>query len=204
MKAVNGRDSGAPRAHRRACGVWAAVPLCCVLFSGFLPGGSVIALGSPESQLRAAMIINILRFTANRPHDSETFRLCLADTPPSAGDLQALHGQGETRQLHVSNSRRLAVSLLPDDEGLLPAAAGCDALVIGPDVPSRQQLALVKQSQTSSTILVCDNCQDAQQAHVALLRKGDRLGFSVDVDLAQQSQVTFSAQLLKLASTTKQ
>ncbi len=160
----------------------------------FLAIPECLAISGSESDLRAAVIVGILRFSSQPKHEAGPYRLCLTGEPPSSGKLQGSAGLG------MGNNRSLLVDVLEKDR----TPAGCAAIVLGPGLDKLRQRAIVKQAAAAGSIVLCDDCVDDSLAHASLQRKGDRILFSVDAALAREAQVSFSSQLLKLAVSVKQ
>jgi hypothetical protein len=148
-----------------------------------------LASTASENELRAAVVIGIIRFATQYDHIGQDYPLCVTGSPPSAGKLK--QGDGMT----ILENRKLRVSEWQSGRPLTQ----CAALVMGPSITPKENAGILVQARATSTILLCDDCKDESQAHATLIRKGPRITFSVDAALAKEAQVSFSSQLLKLA-----
>jgi len=167
--------------------------LCFIASATAYADTSTTQAPNPEYELRAAVVIGILRFATQYDHDGTEYPLCLIGAPPSSNKV--IEGAG----LNISKNRKLTVQAITPDA----PTASCAAIVMGPDLTVDQQALIAKQAQQNSSILICDDCRDDEFAHVSLRRKDERIVFAVDIALAQQSKVAFSSKLLSLAIETR-
>lgn len=142
-----------------------------------------------EFELRAAVVIGILRFSTQYGHEGSEYPLCLIGSPPSINKVLLATG------ISIGKNRTLHVRAIAQNASVTP----CAAIVMGPDLSADSQIFISQQATQNSSILICDNCSKGELAHVRLQRKDERIAFAVDIGLAQESQITFSSKFLSLA-----
>jgi hypothetical protein len=169
-----------------------AGPLFLMACCSLLP---VKTWASPtESELRAAVIVAILRFTT-WPNvgglPEQDLDVCISGAPDSASHLMRVSGQQKVA------GRTLQVRDLADVD-----ISSCHVLVLGREL-SRERLApLLEMSNKHSVLTVCDGCQVSRQEGIIIhltLRK-QRVNFEVNLAKAKGSGLALDAQLLELAS----
>jgi len=146
------------------------------------------ALQAGESELRAAVVVGILRFTRWPEGSGRAHTVCLLGDPISAEDLLRVDGKS------LPGGISLRVHRIGGDD---PGVAHCDVVVLGPNSPLGQ---VADTLHTNRVLTICDGCRiEGTHVMVRLLRHRDRIGFEVDVGEARRRQLQFSANLLDLA-----
>lgn len=174
----------------RSC-LWLARGLFSVVLCGPFPLLDAAAAPS-EGELRAAVIVAIMRFTSwdTVSPEKPVLDVCLLGKPVSAEVLLAISGEQKvaTRTLNV----RLAQAD-PDQ---------CQALVIGEDVDDDEYEQLIAQTNGQSILTVCDGCRRGlgEDAIIQLRLRQQRVSFEVNLARARNNNVALDAQLLELAS----
>ncbi|WP_160168563.1 YfiR family protein [Catenovulum agarivorans] len=144
-----------------------------------------------EASLRAAVIVGILRYT-KIPIKAATneIRLCSVGKPYSENKLQQVSASLRVQQ------NTLNFSVMDNSDVSLQAINLCDVLIIGGAYnPSKALLA------DYSGLSICDTCTELKSSYVVELIKADkRIGFNVNLFLADSRKVSFSSSLLELAS----
>ncbi|WP_440903990.1 YfiR family protein [Catenovulum sp. SX2] len=144
-----------------------------------------------EASLRAAVIVGILRYTKIAiDSDAGQIRMCSVGEPYSESKLKqvstSLRVQGNTLDFAVIANANVSSQRL----------AKCDVLITGEDFSFDN--AILNQYQGLS---ICDGCTQPNADYVVELIKNDkRIGFNVNLILAEKRKVTFSSSLLELAS----
>lgn len=164
------------------------VIVCCAL-----PSAKTWA--SPtESELRAAVIVAIMRFTSwpkaatdAPPH----IRVCLLGAPNSTSHL-----------LRVSGQQKVAGRVLQVNELVGPEIGNCEVLVLGAEFSREGFAALMLAADQHSILTVCDGCDSSRNEDTIIyltLRK-QRVNFEVNLAKAKSNGLALDAQLLELAS----
>lgn len=149
------------------------------------------------AELRAAVIVAILRFTswqAAVPEAEDSFvRLCAVGEPRSLPFL-----------LPASGVQKVGGHILFVDI-LAPAAVAdgqCNALVIGPRLSGRDSMNILAHADAGALLTICDGCRsdDAANTIIQLDLHKQRVRFEVNLAKARTNGVMLDAQLLELAS----
>lgn len=162
--------------------------MCCTL----LP---VSARANPtESELRAAVIVAIMRFTTwpqAGPAAPPEIQVCLAGSPNSASHLLRVSGQQKVagRTLQVKS---IAGTLVQD----------CQVLVLGDDLNRERFITLVHNANHHSILTICDGCDRIrlEDTIIHLTLRKQRVNFEVNLAKAKSNGLALDAQLLELAS----
>lgn len=148
-----------------------------------------------EAELRAAVIVAIMRFTtwpqvATEPPSN--LQVCLSGEPQSASHLLRVSGQQKIA------GRTVQVAGSPPDSDI----GACHVLVLG-EVLNRERFSSLLQAADNHSILtVCDGCENSRHEDTIIhltLRK-QRVNFEVNLAKAKSNGVALDAQLLELAS----
>lgn len=149
------------------------------------------------AELRAAVIVAILRFTSWQtvvPEAEDSFvRLCAVGEPRSLSFL-----------LPASGVQKVGGHVLLVDT-LEPAAVAtgqCNALVLGPRLSGRASADMFSHADAGALLTICDGCRsdDAAETIIQLDLHKQRVRFEVNLAKARASGVRLDAQLLELAS----
>ncbi|WP_016956832.1 YfiR family protein [Catenovulum agarivorans] len=144
-----------------------------------------------EASLRAAVIVGILRYTKIAiDDDAGQIRMCSVGEPFSEAKLKqvstSLRVQGNTLDFAVIANSNVSNQRL----------ATCDVLIVGEDFSGKKSTL-----NQYSGLSICDGCNEHNSDYVVELIKVDkRIGFNVNLILAEKRNVTFSSSLLELAS----
>lgn len=156
-------------------------------------GISLDAAAAPhEGELRAAVIVAIMRFTTwnTIAIEKPVLDVCLAGRPISTGVLLSVSGEQKvaTRTLEVRSIGRKVDS--------------CDVLVIGENVSDDEFEHLLAQAGGGAILTVCDGCRRglAEDTIIQLRLRQQRVSFEVNLTRARSSGVSLDAQLLELAT----
>jgi hypothetical protein len=153
---------------------------------------SHVGAAPSEGELRAAVIVAILRFTSWQvdPMDKSMLEVCLAGKPVSEAVLLSISGEQKvaTRVLNVRPVKR------PLD--------ACQVVVIGEDVNEVEYERLIAEANEKSMLTVCDGCRRGlgEDAIIQLRLRQQRVSFEVNLSRARSSGVALDAQLLELAT----
>ena len=151
------------------------------------------AVAAPsEGELRAAVIVAIMRFTSweSVPSEKTVLDVCLVGKPMSAAVLLAISGEQKVA------TRTLSVRSAQGD------IAQCQALVIGEDIDDDEYEQLIVHTDGQSVLTVCDGCRRGlgEDAIIQLRLRQQRVSFEVNLARARSNNVALDAQLLELAA----
>jgi len=151
-----------------------------------------------EPKLRAAIVLGILRFT-NWPADApitNTFHLCTTGNPSSEAALDKISSQRQFQNLPIVTHK-----LKRDSSSF----SMCNALVMGVNVNGKLLEKLSDSESSYGVLTICDNCKAHNKTTmVQLVRVGNRIGFKIDLGLAETKGMQFRSALLELATEVKQ
>lgn len=167
-----------------------SVAFCVLVFCCELSVASVTA--STEGELRAAIIVAIMRFTVwpNLSEEQKMLNLCLAGKPMSEDALMTnMDGQ-------MVASRSLSVFRVQGD------ISHCQVLAIGSGVREAEFETLSVQSEALNILTICDGCRRGlgEESIIHLKLRQQRISFEVNLVRAKKNDVALDAQLLELAS----
>ena len=160
--------------------------LLCLCYFTPLQADTISA--AKESELRAAIILGIVRFT-RWPESAEvknSLNLCLAGKPRSAEILGSISGKHRYKEIpinihHIDNAVKRQVQ--------------CHAIVTG------SSGANTLPSAKHGILTICDGCNATlNNPMVSLIRKNNRIGFEINLDVSKSAGISFSSSLLELAS----
>ena len=160
--------------------------------------GSVFAqsvgITAREPQLRAAVILGIVRFTSWPPnHNPGKNRLVVC----TIGEPVA-----EPALLLISETRKVAEYTIivrsMDDNG--EKIGDCNVVVLGSNLDRAAYTKILQRVASLPILTICDNCfHDGYSTMVSLVRRDDRIGFQIDITKAKSQGIVFSSSLLELA-----
>lgn len=163
---------------------------------GSLICSTCIALNAAEApsegELRAAVIVAIMRFTSWETVAAENplLNVCLLGKPVSGAVLLAVSGEQKVaaRTLNVRPIQRNI-----DD---------CQVMVIGADIDNEVYEQRIAQADGQSILTVCDGCRRGlgDDAIIQLKLRQQRVSFEVNLARARSNGVALDAQLLELAA----
>lgn len=148
-----------------------------------------------EAELRAAVIVAIMRFTTWPQAVAEPpphLQVCLSGEPYSASHLLRVSGQQKVA------GRTLQVSGSPSDTDV----SSCQVLILGKALNRERSATLLQAADNHSILTVCDGCENSRHEDTIIhltLRK-QRVNFEVNLAKAKNNGMALDAQLLELAS----
>ena len=150
-----------------------------------------------EPQLRAAVILGIIRFTS-WPHQNDSkknLNVCTLGEPLSKSELLPISN------LHKVANRTLIVSVLNGVKNI----DVCDVLIFGPNLKIVDFSRRLQQTVALPIITICDGCNTLDtQTTIKLIQRSNRIGFEVNLVNANKQKVIFSSSLLEIASEVRQ
>lgn len=150
------------------------------------------ALAVEEGQLRAAVILAILRYTDWPPVAlADRVGVCTLGAPPSESNLLAVSAKRELRGLPI-----VASAIAARD---LDAIERCNVVVLGPQLSGAAFAEGVDRARRSSALTVCDDCGAGRGPLIRLVYEGSRVGFEVDLARARREEFAFGSAMLELA-----
>jgi len=176
---------GSRKAYKRLTRLLSGAALYCCF-------SALAAHAAPnEGELRAAVIVAIMRFTSwtNISPDETRLDVCLTGRPLAELSLLAVSGKQKvsSRALHVRQVWR--------------DIKACQVLVMGSEVDTEFD-QLLADAASQSTLTICDGCRRGlgEDAIIQLKLRQQRVSFEVNLEKAKNSGVTLDAQLLELAA----
>lgn len=141
-----------------------------------------------EDQVRAAVVVGIVRYTIWNHDLGGALRFCLVGESPSFPFIRALHNQKRFLGIPLK-----IVNLAADDnEGL----GSCEVVVVGQNAKNIASLGSV-----TSCLTICDRCDDGADQSAVVIRKVDnRIRFSVSLQKAKNAGIAFKSAMLELAA----
>ena len=170
----------------------AALALLLSAFTG-MPWVPVQAQSSSsENAVKAAFIYNFAKFVDWRPeafvNDDTPFTICIWGTDSLKGALALLADKTVRR-------RPIRVRHLPSDA----TARGCQIVYVSRSATRNLRTSLRRVSGTH-ILTIGDTPHFAERGGIInLLRRGDRIGFAINLEAARASELAISAKLLRLA-----
>ena len=164
--------------------------LLLLVLVGLVPPLPAASRTAREPELRAAVILGILRYTVwpAAQRDVPAIEVCIVGDPPSAPSLLAISNRRSFA------GRRLRVLALPARES---ATHTCHVAVLGhgSSVTDAKRLA------GHRVLTICDACNGAEkQSTIRLLRRRNRIAFDVDLGQATRDGFSFGSAMLELAA----
>jgi len=180
---------------KQGSGFWRGT--MCLWLARWLLGIAIFSSGyagaaPSEGELRAAVIVAIMRFTSWQadPVDKSMLDVCLVGKPVSESVLLSISGEQKvaTRVLNVRLVKR--------------QLDACQVVVIGGDINEGEYERLIIEANEKSMLTVCDGCRRGlgEDAIIQLRLRQQRVSFEVNLSRARSSGVALDAQLLELAT----
>lgn len=145
-----------------------------------------------EGELRAAVIVAIMRFTSWEAVASEktVLDVCLVGKPVSAAVLLSISGEQKVA------ARALNVRPVQADTD------NCQVMIIGEDIDDDEFEQLIARTDGRPILTVCDGCRRGlgEDAIIQLRLRQQRVSFEVNLVRARSNNVALDAQLLELAA----
>lgn len=148
-----------------------------------------------EAELRAAVIVGIMRFTSweNKIFESENqeVQVCLVGQPFSESYLMPISGMQNVK------GKPVVVTEKNHDD-----VSGCQVLVIGKELNRKHFSNLVVSADNASILSVCDGCRadGTFETIINLTLRKQRVNFEVNLAKAKRTGIVLDVQLLELAS----
>mgnify|MGYP001828900211 CR=1 FL=1 len=142
-----------------------------------------------EPQLRAAVILGIIRFTS-WPDDTNkaSLNICAIGKPSSEPVLQNISRSAE----HNINIR----SLRSKENNL----DNCNIIIFGPGIKKPDHVGILQRIHKLPVLSICDDCNYKNHgADVTLVQQKNRIGFKIDLVSAKSHGISLSSSLLELA-----
>ncbi len=164
----------------------AGLALCLVADSTLISRAQPV----PASALKAAFVLNFIKFTEWRDVDPGTpINVCLPATE-TIGDVMAQSMRGQS-----VNGRRIQVHRVASDDAL----RGCQVLFVTERDPQRRA-AILEATSEAPTLTVSDVQRSASHgAVIELFEEAGRLRFAINIDSVERSRLKVSSRLLDLA-----
>jgi len=149
-----------------------------------------------EAELRAAVIVGILRFTSwdkTTKKEEEDLTVCLVGSPKSELELEKLHKK------HQVNGRTLVIQHLKITS---PKKELCEVIIFGGEVSRQVASSMQGKLEKLPVVTICDNCHQsiASKTLINLILIKQRIRFEADWVTARAKGVFFDASLLELAT----
>lgn len=165
----------------------------CLFFSFYSHSSLAFGEDDKEDDVRAAIIMAILRYTTWEA-DIEVFNICLLGNNPRFSRLERID---DGIKIHDKSIR---VSRLTYAKYAKNKNPECQVIIVGEN-NSLDVGSLVK---NSSCVVICDDCEKEHEHSAIVVRKeNDRIRFDVDLNNANTQKVKFSAKMLELAANIK-
>ncbi len=163
-----------------------------VLLSLFAISSLAQQVHPTESQVKAAYLYNFGRFVewkSDRGPNGDSFELCVLGQDPFGPILDATVG-GESINLRKITVKRISK---------LPEAAGCNVLYISTSEAGRLG-PIIEAAHHSGTLTVSDIPHFVDHGGIiGFVKQQDRIRFEVNRSAAEDSHLTLSSELLKVA-----
>ena len=144
-----------------------------------------------EHQLRAAVILGIIRFTSWPVSDNKQLVVCTVGQPISESVLLPLSGNSEI------TGRELIVRKLDNNKVKVET---CHVTIYGKGVTTEQYSNRFHTTVTLPVLTICDDCDYSNSGIVVkLLAHKNRIGFKIDLREIKTKGLLFSSSLLELA-----
>lgn len=163
-----------------------------VLLSLFATASLAQQVHPTETQVKAAYLYNFGRFVewqSDHGPNADSFALCVLGEDPFGPVLDATVG-GESINLRKITVKRISK---------LPEAAGCNILYVSASEAGRLG-AIIEAAHHSGTLTVSDIPHFVDHGGIIdFVKQQDRIRFEVNRAAAQDSHLTLSSELLKVA-----
>ncbi len=144
-----------------------------------------------EANLRAAVIIGILRFTQfdRLIENTPSFKLCLVAKPLSSKKILQYADKVQIKKKSIN------VYQITKPQDIKEKS--CSVVIFGQDTSD----VWFQEKQSSGHFLsICDNCSFSSNTAINLIRRNKRIGFEIQLRPAKQNKIIFSSSLLELAA----
>ncbi len=169
----------APRLSRLACA-------CVLLLAACFPGGAAAETAS-EAQLRAAYLVNFLKYV-EWPAAITGANICVLGRDSLAGPLASYEGR-------LIQGREIRIRRVSQPEQL----ADCQEVFV-PDGDEERFAGAIRNLGRQPVLTVGENARFVEQGGgVALVRVDNRLVFDVNLPVLQRAGLKVSPQMLRLA-----
>ncbi|GAC1654875.1 MAG: hypothetical protein NVS9B15_15600 [Acidobacteriaceae bacterium] len=163
----------------------------CLLLASLYGGGlaAVAQQNATEEQVKAAYLYNFGKFASWPDAPKDTFNLCVIGDNPFHGALEATIAN-ET----ISGARVRVVPLSASQD-----AASCKIAFIAASEKGRLA-SLLPRLTHAHVLTVSDTAGFLERGRmIALVREGERVRFSVNMQAVDQAGISLSSELLKVA-----
>lgn len=178
--------------RRRRRSISSTAPRFAVLLSLFAISSLAQQVHPTESQVKAAYLYNFGRFVewkGDGGPKGDSFELCVLGQDPFGPILDATVG-GESINLRKITVKRISK---------LPEAAGCNVLYISASEAGRLG-PIIEAAHHSGTLTVSDIPHFVDHGGIiGFVKQQDRIRFEVNRSAAEDSHLTLSSELLKVA-----
>lgn len=167
--------------------------ICFCFITGPAGGQTQFDPTVAESDLRAAVIVGVLRFTewerAPATDDQNSnLTVCAWGNPPSAQGLANASIKIRDQELRL---RRPTTK---------EALATCPVVILGRLTDSMTTEVRSSATLNSAALVICDTCDRSRvNAAVSLVRGENRIQFEINLNRARSAGIVFSSDLLNLA-----
>ncbi len=157
------------------------------IFTTVLTFGLLAAGPATESDVKAAYLMNILKFVHRKepPADRETLMLCLGAPGTMEGSLRALEG-------NLIGGRKLKLRMLPKDDDL----RACEAVFLGRT--GGQQGTLGRAARLGLLTVGSDAEFISTSGMLSLIVEGRKVVLEVNGDAVKSAEWVFSSHLLEI------
>ncbi len=147
-------------------------------------------ISNQEEKLKVGFIYNFIKLTLPVKPIEDSYHLCMVGNSSLNENLEYLNKQvAHGKQIEVIN-------VSPNSNSL----KYCDSLFIGKIAKKRQLLTIIDHAISQKVLTISDSKHYLSQGVIINLKQlGGRIRFDVNLTVAQQSQLTLNANLLRLA-----
>lgn len=166
----------------------------CLLFSLTAPSALALDGDEKEDDVRAAIIMAILRYTTWEA-DVEFFNICLLGNNPRFSRLERIDDSIKIHDKPIQISRLTHSKYAKNKKN-----KSCQVILVG----ENNTIDIEKLLGKSACVVICDDCEHERALSAIVVRKDkDRIRFDVDLTNATSQGVKFSAKMLELAASVK-
>lgn len=149
---------------------------------------SAAASKANEDQVRAAVVVGIVRYTIWNEDVGDALNFCLVGESPSFPFIRALNNQKRFLGIPLK-----IIDIKGDDQAAL---SSCEVVVLGTTENSSPKLDNV-----SSCLTICDRCNKSEEDSAVVIQKVDnRIRFNVSLKKAKALGIAFKSAMLELAA----
>ena len=172
---------------------WLTFWSCCCMFLVYFPAQTIGAESKEieESQLRAAIIVGILRYTRWVDPVGDNINVCALGESDSTAYLKRVSSRP------IIHGKAINVIDIPAPVDGKADQSLCQVLLVGEEVSvSNAQIEMFKES-----LVICNGCELAPELSTIRIKKSnDRIVFEVNLDVAKKNGLVFRSALLELAA----